>query len=125
MSKLTEKLNKVVGGSPLESGTKYETADLVGKIVHFQAVDSVEYFDEEKGENVKYSVWALSDGYYRGGQQLNEIHAAICEDEELEEEFLKFGLTVMLTLTKTKAGTQFVKVAILENKDNVEDCDVY
>lgn len=125
MSKLTEKLNKIVGGSPLEVGTKYETEDLLNKTVHFSAVDVVSYFDKEKDEQVTYSVWGLTDGYYRGGTQLNEIHKAICEDEEMLTEFQKFGLTVVLTETKTKAGTRFIKVAICENEEDVEKYDLY
>lgn len=124
MSKFTEKLAKVTGGSPLEKGHKYETDELVGKKVHFNAVDIVRYHDPEKDEDVAYTVWATSDGYYRGGKQLSDIHAAICTDEELLEEFTHSGITVVLSLTKTKAGQSFVKVTVIDNEESAENYDI-
>lgn len=125
MSKFTEKLAKITGGSPLETGVKFETETLAGKVVHFNAADVVEYHDKEKNEDVRYTVWATSEGYYRGGQQLNEIYDAIREDKGLLDEFQKFGITVVLNITKTKAGTKFVKVAVIENREDVEEYDIY
>lgn len=115
MSKLKELARKIAGTSPLEVGRKaLTTEEIAGKPLTIRDYDFIDY-EGTDGNPVHYAMVIfdeIEDGFYRCGQQLTEILTDI-ECEGMHGDVNTEGLTIALTLKKTKSGNNFTAVSIL------------
>ena len=120
-----ELLQGSIGLSPLATGQKFESDDLIEAAgVHLVDFDWVEY-TENAGEtderDVKFTLWAvevtdmsggITKGYYQGGTVLNKLAKTI-EDNDLFDELAEYGIDVNVRWGKTAKKKEIVLIDIL------------
>ena len=124
-SDFKEALQSSIGLSPLATGVKFESDDLVeADKVHLTAFDWVAYTENEGGadeRDVKFTIWAvevtdtsgnITKGYYQGGTVLNKLARAI-EEKDLFAELAAFGIDINVHWGKTSSKNDILLIDII------------
>ena len=117
-------LQGAIGLSPLATGEKFSTDDLVEMSnVTLWDYDWVDYTEGEGTRDEKYvrfALWKVTaerdgvtvDGYYQGGTILNKLAATI-QTNNAGEELRKYGVKIKVEWGKTNAKNDIALITII------------
>lgn len=120
-----EALQASIGLSPLATGTKFESDDLVNadtvRLIDFDWAEYVEHAGEPNEREVKFTIWQvevtamdgeITRGYYQGGTVLNKLARAI-EEKGLFGELSAYGININAHWGKTAGKNDILLIDIL------------